>query len=188
MDMSLSKLQELVKDRELWQFAVNGVSESDMTEWLNWTELKTSTHVEDDDDVLTTTSPTPDWLKSEGYDITLLPHYQYIRRNHIPCKCHILKLFQENHQRVRAFWAGDTQSLCVALATNFLCSKLQCLVCLAWLCVRHSNLDNVDTCIIVFSPSAPEGSPWIFTSMHISLSLKNWGLDVKITNLCFIFW
>ena len=37
MDMSLSKLQEVVMDREAWHAAIHGVAKSQTQ--LNWTEL-----------------------------------------------------------------------------------------------------------------------------------------------------
>ena len=41
VDLSSSKIQEIVKDREAWCVAVHGVKELDTTEWLNWTNWMT---------------------------------------------------------------------------------------------------------------------------------------------------
>ena len=47
MDMSLSKLQEMVKDREAWRAAVHGVakSQNDWATELNWTDMSNWTEL-----------------------------------------------------------------------------------------------------------------------------------------------
>ena len=39
VDMNLSQLQEMVREREAWRAAVHGVADSDTTQRLTWTEL-----------------------------------------------------------------------------------------------------------------------------------------------------
>ena len=45
MDVSLSKLREMVKDREAWRAAVHGVTELDTTECLNSNKIYFMMHL-----------------------------------------------------------------------------------------------------------------------------------------------
>ena len=67
MDMSLSRLRELVMDREAWRAAVHGVTESDMTEQLNC-GIRYALSFSEDIESLTLWW----WQKAQGFVATLL--------------------------------------------------------------------------------------------------------------------
>ena len=77
MDMSLSKLREVVKDREAWSAAVHGVTELDAAEqWDNHSYV--------------TRRVRTGYAKMHGFFLMTFCHLHYFFfQNNYPCKCFI---------------------------------------------------------------------------------------------------
>ena len=56
VDMNLSKLQVMVKDKEAWSAAVHGITESYMTEWLKEDQAADNKNDDYEDDIKTSHS------------------------------------------------------------------------------------------------------------------------------------
>ena len=121
MDMSLSKLQDIVKDREEWCAAVHGVTEH-QTQLSNWTTTSRA--------VRTVQSPVFKlWPQAEhrklkrgdgdSWITTLLPPcYQSHTLQNSP-KLLPLKPLPWNCREVQVFWAQATHFSCSTLAIIF---------------------------------------------------------------------
>ena len=117
MDMNLSKLQELVMNREAWRVAVQGVTKSPT--WLSdWTELGTYMSLVLPAPWRREWQPTPVFLPGKSYGQSLV--------SYSPWGCKESDMTEQHYQLLSSYWEnlGDILSLSISLMFDIYCLLL----------------------------------------------------------------